>query len=287
MKEIVYSFIIPHRNNPDLLDRCLSSIPQRDDIQIIVVDDNSDESKRPVEWKIPGIEYVYISKDDSKGAGKARNVGLYRAKGRWLLFPDSDDYYNAGFIDILDKYKNSSNDIVYFNFEYRDGESLEILPDLPFKKYFDLYDGTDALKDEVRLHHNVPWTKMVSRDFLTRHNLQFEEVINGNDIFFSMMSGYFAKSIVVEKKQLYVYLKNINSITNAHEKPVSFYMCRITHRIKQNAFYSYLGYSGWKSPLIRIVLYCIKESGVKLLVELLSQTPKLIRSRNEWIELIK
>ena len=32
--EINYSFIIPHRNCPDLLNRCLASIPQREDIQI-------------------------------------------------------------------------------------------------------------------------------------------------------------------------------------------------------------------------------------------------------------
>ncbi len=40
-KEIVYSIIIPHKNIPLLLQRCLDSIPQREDIQIIVVDDNS------------------------------------------------------------------------------------------------------------------------------------------------------------------------------------------------------------------------------------------------------
>lgn len=36
-----YSFIIPHHNSPDLLNRYLKSIPQREDIEIIVVDDNS------------------------------------------------------------------------------------------------------------------------------------------------------------------------------------------------------------------------------------------------------
>ena len=39
--EINYSFIIPHRNVPHLLQRCIDSIPKRDDIQIIIVDDNS------------------------------------------------------------------------------------------------------------------------------------------------------------------------------------------------------------------------------------------------------
>lgn len=43
---IVYSFIIPHKNCPVLLNRCLDSIPIRDDVQIIVVDDNSDVDKK-------------------------------------------------------------------------------------------------------------------------------------------------------------------------------------------------------------------------------------------------
>jgi len=41
---INYSIIIPHKNIPHLLVRCLDSIPQREDVQIIVADDNSDIS---------------------------------------------------------------------------------------------------------------------------------------------------------------------------------------------------------------------------------------------------
>lgn len=49
MKENVYihSFIIPHKNCLVLLNRCLDSILTRDDVQIIVVDDNSDVDKKP------------------------------------------------------------------------------------------------------------------------------------------------------------------------------------------------------------------------------------------------
>lgn len=42
MDEINYSIIIPHKNIPHLLQRCLKSIPRRKDVQIIIVDDNSD-----------------------------------------------------------------------------------------------------------------------------------------------------------------------------------------------------------------------------------------------------
>ena len=39
-----YTVIIPHKNCPDLLQRALDSIPEKDDIQVIIVDDNSDAS---------------------------------------------------------------------------------------------------------------------------------------------------------------------------------------------------------------------------------------------------
>jgi glycosyltransferase involved in cell wall biosynthesis len=37
------SIIVPHKNKLKLLERCLNSIPERDDIEVIIVDDNSEE----------------------------------------------------------------------------------------------------------------------------------------------------------------------------------------------------------------------------------------------------
>ena len=49
-----YSIIIPHKNTPELLRRCIKSIPQRDDLEIIIVDDNS--SKEIVNFdNFPGL----------------------------------------------------------------------------------------------------------------------------------------------------------------------------------------------------------------------------------------
>ena len=51
---INYSIIIPHKNIPNLLQRCLDSIPNREDVQIIVVDDNSDPNIVDFD-KFPGL----------------------------------------------------------------------------------------------------------------------------------------------------------------------------------------------------------------------------------------
>ena len=43
--KIIFSLIIPHKNIPSLLQRCLDSIPVREDLEIIILDDNSDSDK--------------------------------------------------------------------------------------------------------------------------------------------------------------------------------------------------------------------------------------------------
>ena len=74
MSNINYSIIIPHKNIPQLLQRCLDSIPIRDDVQVIVVDDNSDTDKVNFDnfpkWK--GKNYEYYLTKEGKGAGSFR-----------------------------------------------------------------------------------------------------------------------------------------------------------------------------------------------------------------------
>ena len=90
----LYSIIIPHKNSPELLSRCLDSIPNRDDLQVVIVDDNSDENI--VDFSIfPGLSRKntnVIFNKESRGAGYARNLGLAESNSKWLLFADADDY---------------------------------------------------------------------------------------------------------------------------------------------------------------------------------------------------
>lgn len=283
---INYSFIIPHKNCPNLLKRCVDSIPERDDIQIIVVDDNSDEDKKP-SFERMGLETVYLDVEHSNGAGHARNVGLDKAEGKWLLFPDSDDYYVEGFMEIIDGYAEKEKDVVYFNFEYRNGNSGEILPPLHFSIEMADYDGSKKRAEAVRYHHNVPWTKMVKRELLDIHHIRFEEVPNGNDIFFSLMVGYFCyDSIEVIKKPLYVYLRNDNSITSKKATAYSSF-CVIRHSIQLNRFYHFIGHNEWRWPTLKLILYHIKLCGIPFLYLLLRKTCYLINHREDWISILK
>ena len=95
MSKMLFSIRIPHYDIPDLLMRCLKSIPVSKEIQVIVVDDNSPHAdtylERYPELSRPYLEFIRTTKGG--GAGYARNVGLDHAKGQWLLFADADDFF--------------------------------------------------------------------------------------------------------------------------------------------------------------------------------------------------
>ena len=76
-----YSIIIPHKNIVPLLKRCLESIPNRNDIQVVVVDDHSDvKNIQQIEQLCITNHADLVKTQESKGAGYVRNIGLKYAR---------------------------------------------------------------------------------------------------------------------------------------------------------------------------------------------------------------
>lgn len=243
---INYSFIIPHHNTPDLLARLLKSIPYRADIEIIVVDDNSDNGKKP-NIRQDNVRVIYLGRSDSKGAGHARNVGLSTAIGKWLLFADSDDFYIDGFLDTLDTYIDDESDIVFFDIISVDSLTLE--KDKKNRAHrnnmlINNFDGSKSRKDELLFLSWSPWNKMVKYSFVKEYGFQYEEVPNGNDVFFSFQLGYFAKSIKVIKKPLYALTFFSESITYKRKFFLNRYTTYINMRKREN-FFEFIGHPEW------------------------------------------
>ena len=112
----LFSVIIPHYDISDLLMRCLKSIPVLEDIQVIVVDDNSPDADTYLgnypDLSRPYLEFIRTTKGG--GAGYARNVGLDHAKGKWILFADADDFFVDDMYEIICSYADSEADVIYF-----------------------------------------------------------------------------------------------------------------------------------------------------------------------------
>ena len=122
---IHYSIIIPYYNCPKLLVRCLNSIPTREDLQVIVIDDCSPTNYlyEDIVVKYSQCNVEFYQTPRNLGAGCARNIGLKHAKGKWLIFADADDYFNVCFSDILDLYVDSLADIIFFKASSQDSDT--------------------------------------------------------------------------------------------------------------------------------------------------------------------
>ena len=231
-----FSIIIPHKDIPDLLMRCLRSIPVSEDIQVIVVDDNSADAdtyldKYP-ELSRPYLEFVRTTKGG--GAGYARNVGLDRAKGKWLLFADADDFYVDDMYDIITTYAESDADVIYFQKQavYSDDINRKSPRSGYIDKIMDIYLKTgDELP--VRTRYNVPWGKMIKKSLVENHHIRFEEIKYSNDILFSVHVGCLAKKIEAIDTVLYV--------VTSHEGSATYEFCKKPDelRIRAGAAFRY------------------------------------------------
>lgn len=256
MNSYNYSFIIPHRNSLELLKRCVSSIPKRNDVQIIIVDDNSDEELKPI---IQGDNMVirYLNEREAKRAGHARNIGINIASGKWLLFADADDYYSENLLNVLDKYKDLSIDVLYFNYYriYANGNcvSNSALKDNPSNN-----ENMDVIKYKLKM----PWNKMVRRKFIIDNRIHFEEVINGNDMFFSFQVGYWSENVEFVNTPLYYYeVSTVGSMTNTKRYGDDYYLCRLNHWFQTNEFYRFINHQNWTYFLPFRFLAILKRKG--------------------------
>lgn len=237
MKIINYSIIIPHKNTPDLLLRLLGSIPRREDLEIIIVDDNS--SADVVDFKaFPGRDEERVTcifnKQENKGAGHARNCGMAVATGMWLLFADSDDLYDqSAFLDTIDRHLNSDADIIYFGVDcvYSDDVSRKCDERQVVQKlqryYRDFKAGVDGAEHNIRFNFTEPWAKMIRRELVQNHRILFDEVQVCNDYFFSVKTGHYARKIDVDSTKLYVLTHRPGSLSHGYADTYEKLMIRI------------------------------------------------------------
>lgn len=209
-----FSIIIPHFNIPKLLERCIRSIPERDDIQVIVVDDCSpktDELRFVFEkLKNKGIEVYSTSRGGS--AGRARNVGLEHAEGKWLIFADADDFFAQDFNELCNRYVDAKEDILFFRSNSVESDDITKVSDRinESDKYYTPNDCDNQLYFRINAH--APWGKMIRRSLVVNYNIRFDETRYANDAMFSVQTGCLAGEIKIVDRLFYTLTSRADSL---------------------------------------------------------------------------
>lgn len=215
-----FTVIIPHKNLPLLLERLLKSIPERDDLEIIVVDDHSDKDVVNFDC-FPGKcrkNFLLLSNEGERGAGHARNYALPYARGRWVLFADSDDFFNSGFDAFLNDYMNCDADIVYFNANSVDTETYAPSDRADHVHDFFCEYNKNQKKGELIMRHmfTEPWCKMIKRNLIESYSISFDDTTIHEDVKFACMIGLYATAVIIDSRQLYCVTSRLGSLSRTH-----------------------------------------------------------------------
>ena len=215
------SMIIPHYNNPDKLERLLKTIDMNTgDIQVIVVDDRSDaetEKLLQLRRKYSALVEFYRNNNGKKSAGTARNIGIKHAKGEWLLFADSDDFFIENTWEVVRNIcRTSKADIIYFTpTSVIEGTNKESDRHRHLVNLILDYEQHKDKGSELRLRTGFtsPVSKLIKCKLVEENHIRFDETPIANDTMFSVKSGLTADSIEVSKEVIYCITKETNSLS--------------------------------------------------------------------------
>lgn len=219
-----YTIVVPHYNNYKGIINLILSIPQRSDLEIIIVDDNSEIEvfNQLKDLMLEDKKFsmsLYLNDSGIKGAGSARNIGLKKATGKYLLFCDSDDYFVNDAFDIIDSKINRDDfDIYYFKPTSRcliTGEQSD--RHIPYSKLID--DYLIGENQNIRYKYYVPWSKVYLRKYIVDNNYKFDQVIASNDVMFSLFSASKAR-ILASEETFYCVTRGVGTLTVNFSKNV-------------------------------------------------------------------
>jgi len=215
MKGLV-SVIIPVYKVEKYLDECVNSVVNQTykNLEIILVDDGSPDNCPAIcdAWAEKDSRIKVIHKENG-GLSDARNTGMDHSSGEYILFVDSDDYYeNNNSIELLvDTACSKESDVVCFNYKRFYENKNSFSPKLCTVPKYNTID--DMVKNNV--YTSSAGLKLISRSLVADSGLLFEKGIYSEDIEFSAKLMLLAQNITFCDDAVYVYRSRSGSITTS------------------------------------------------------------------------
>lgn len=118
--------IIPAYNSEQFIRGAIESVPDRPDVETIVVNDGSTDQTAVISSSYAKVHL--INHETNKGVAAAVNTGLDNAKGEYVVLLGSDDYLcTAPFEKLIDELDGT--DLVYFDLRTNDGSIFQLTPE--------------------------------------------------------------------------------------------------------------------------------------------------------------
>ena len=231
--DIKVSVIVPCYNVERFLHECLDSILNQSlkEIEIICIDDGSTDKTIEIldTYTKKDSRLTYITQENQY-AGVARNKGMEIARGKYLSFLDSDDFFEPIMLeemyhqcekDTADfcitggaTYDMSTNEVTY-KYKVRHEKLPSKIP----------FSYKDIPNDIFSASFIAPWSKLYKKSFIDKNKLQFQALQRSNDYFFTQSAMVLANRITIVDRCLFTYRIGTSTslVETMDQNPFCFY----------------------------------------------------------------
>lgn len=215
---IKYSFIVPVYNTEKYLKKCLDSLVNQTykDFEIIVVNDGStDKSSNIISKYQKKYKNIIVIDKENEGLSMARNRGVQKSNGKYIIFVDSDDYVSNKLLEEVDK-KIDDSDILRFQIATEDEEYTKI--NEYHEEGFESMCGYDAFKYLSSYHFVEPaWCYVIRKNYYIENKFSFKKGVYHEDFGLIPYVIYKARKVKSIDFIGYYYIQRNGSIMNNND----------------------------------------------------------------------
>ncbi len=209
------SVIVPIYNVEKYLGKCLMSLKKQTfgDFEALLIDDGTPDNSMAIAEKIASDDKRFmIFHKENGGLSDARNFGLDRARGKYIVFVDSDDFVHEDYLKVLyNECQKNDADISYCRFWHDFIKFGILIPSINPKKGVLQRDKALDLILRDKLLHSYAWNKMYKRSLFSDNDIRYPTMYF-EDIATSPKLIFHANKVAVSNRFLYYYVKRPGSI---------------------------------------------------------------------------
>ena len=180
VENLLLSVIIPAYNCKDTLSAAVNSVAENfKDTEIIIIDDGStDETPELIADLKKTYDCIVTERIKNSGPANARNYGISKASGDFIMFLDSDDTFEIQTYETVRNKLTDNADLLIFGFRQNFlGRADDKIYSLPSPFDIDEFYRNNLL--------NQVWNKVYRREFLLKNNIHFKDYRYGEDRIFN------------------------------------------------------------------------------------------------------
>ncbi|MCR5285003.1 MAG: glycosyltransferase [Treponema sp.] len=211
------SVVVPVYNTGKFLPKLIDSLLYQTykDYEIIIVDDGcNDESSEICNQQKDKNSNISVYHKENGGVSSARNLGIEKAKGDYIIFPDSDDWVDHDYLEKL--YNNtieSGSDLTICGYYFTSDDT-----DVSFKKNIEqkLLQQEEALLMLVSLNgfQGYAWNKLYNLSVIKKENFRFDTELKAvQDLHFAVRYFLNCKTVYLDTTPLYHYRRDTGGVT--------------------------------------------------------------------------